>query len=112
MKLKDKKGRVFEAKLYKNVFLKGKGLMFSRKLKNNVLIFENFRESSLFSMIHTWFVFQNIDVVWMDKNKKIVDIKRKVRPFSFNVKPSEKAKYFIEMADSRGLKVGEKLRWK
>lgn len=79
---------------YCNSFLsKLRGLMFS-KPKN--LIFVLNRESKINSTIHTFFVFFPIDVIWLDKNKKIVDHRKNVKPFSIAI-PKKKAKYIIEL---------------
>ena len=69
-----------------------KGLMFSGKLKDNEgLILSNS------SSIHMLFVFQKIDVVWLNKNKIVIDKKEDVKPFSLLIKPKVKADYVIEL---------------
>ena len=74
-------------------FSKFCGLMFSRK-KN--LIFVLNKESIVNSIVHTFFVFYPINIYWLDKNKKIVDYRLNVRPFSVLV-PKNKAKYIVEI---------------
>ena len=76
-----------------NFFTKFRGLMFSKK-KN--LIFNLNKESRINSIIHTFFVFYNIDVYWLDQNKNIVDFRLKVKPFTIKI-PKKKAKYIIEL---------------
>lgn len=75
------------------------GLMFGKKLKKDEsLLFILPRESRLGSSIHMFFVFFPIDVLWLDKNLKVVDIRRSLKPFSFNAMPKNPAKYIIEAA--------------
>ena len=83
----------FNAKYCTNFFSKLRGLMFS-KPKN--LIFVLNKESRINSTIHTFFVFFPIDIMWLDKNKKIIDYKKNVRPFSIVI-PKKKAKYIVEL---------------
>ena len=79
-------------KLCSSFFSKLKGLMFSRKLKDNeCLILKNASD------IHMLFVFQSIDVVWLDKNKEVIDKKENIKPFSLLIKPKIKAHYVIEL---------------
>lgn len=78
----------------KTFFSKLMGLMFSKR-KNIVLILN--KESRLNAIIHMFFVFYPIDVYWLDKNKKIVDQRKRVRPFTFAV-PKNKAKYIVEIS--------------
>ena len=79
-------------KLCNSFFSKFKGLMFSRKLKDNeCLILKNASD------IHMLFVFQSIDVIWLDKNKEVIDKKENIKPFSLLIKPKIKAHYVIEL---------------
>ena len=85
------------------------GLMFSRKLKNNQCLVLNNASS-----IHMLFVFQSIDVVWLDKNKIIIDKKENVKPFSFLIKPRIKSCYVIELplGKAKLFKLGNKVDFK
>lgn len=76
----------------KSLFSKAKGLMFSFR-KNLVFVFDDERKRSL----HMFFVFFPIDLLFLDKNKKIVEIKRDFKPFSF-YNSKEKAQYVVELA--------------
>jgi uncharacterized membrane protein (UPF0127 family) len=42
------------------------------------------------------FVFYSINVLFLDSNKKVIDIKKRLRPFTF-YSPKKKAKYIIEL---------------
>ena len=68
------------------------GLMFSRNQEKS-LIFK-FNEEKIIAL-HMFFVFYKIDVLFLDKNKIVVDSKEKFRPFTF-YKSKEKAMYAIE----------------
>ena len=90
-------------KICKSAWSKARGLMFSRK-KNLVFVFNKEKRISL----HMLFVFFSIDVLFLDKNKRIVEIKKNFRPFSFYTS-KEKAKYVIELVEYNNYKIGEKI---
>jgi len=90
-----------------------KGLMFEDKKKfDYALIFEFPRESKIGSSLHMIFVFFPIDVLFLDKNKKVVD-KVTLPPFQPNYTPKKAAKYVIEMPNGKAkkVKVGSKIEW-
>src|SRR3989344_8449782 len=79
-------------KLCSTFFSRFRGLMLSKKLgKNECLILKNASD------IHMLFVFQSIDVIWLDKNKEVIDKKENIKPFSLLIKPKIKAHYVIEL---------------
>jgi len=82
-----------ESKLCRSILSKTKGLMFSAKPKPLVFTFSKEERWSL----HMLFVFFPIDVLWLNKDKKVVDIRQKFRPFSLLAKPQKKARYIIEL---------------
>ncbi|MFW6014325.1 MAG: DUF192 domain-containing protein [Nanoarchaeota archaeon] len=79
-----------EFKHCKNFFQHFRGLMFSGK---KCLLFEFEKEKHI--SLHMFFVFFAIDVVYLDKNKKVVEIKKGLKPFWF-YSPKKKAKFIIE----------------
>ena len=79
-------------KLCKNPFSKAWGLMFSKKNKSLIFIFDKEKIISL----HMLFVFYPIDVLFLDKNKKVVEVKESFKPFRFYI-PKNKAKYVVEL---------------
>ena len=84
--------KIISVKYCNTFFSKLKGLMLSRKLKyDECLILENASD------IHMLFVFQSIDVVWLGKNKKVLDKKENVKPFTSIIRPRTKAYYVIEL---------------
>ena len=77
------------------VFEKATGLMCSRKIKDAyIFVFEKERRMDL----HMMLVFFPIDVLFLDKNKKIIEIKENFRPFTFYYS-KKKAIYVIEVPD-------------
>jgi uncharacterized protein len=82
-------------KYCRNIFSQTLGLMFSRR-KNLVMVFNKERTISL----HNFFVFFPLDILVLDENKKVVEIKENFQPFTFwNAK--KKGKYLVELADKR-----------
>ncbi len=88
-------------------FSKFKGLMFS---KPKILAFRFSKEQR--HLLHMFFVFFPIDVLFLDKNKTVIEIKKNFRPFTvYNSK--EKAMYVIEIPAERiegKVNLGDKVR--
>ena len=87
-----------------------KGLRFSQPLqKNEGLLLASTKEN--LAAIDMLFVFFPIDVIWLDKNKKIIHVVRNIKPFTLSVSAPKKAQYILEcQADSTNyLKVKDKL---
>lgn len=83
------------------MFSQALGLMF-RKKQNLLMTFPKERKISL----HMFFVFFPIDVLILDKNKKIVEIKKNFKPFTFwNSKKN--GKYVVELAYPYEYEIGE-----
>lgn len=72
----------------------GIGLMFQRREKAKALIFEF--KNSVKMAIHSWFVFFPFFAIWLDSKNKVIAYKI-VRPFNFNILPSEKFVKLIEI---------------
>lgn len=91
-------------KLCRSMWSKAGGLMFSKK-RNLIFVFDEEKRISL----HMFFVFFPIDVLFLDKNKRIVEIKRKFMPFTF-YQSKKKAKYVVEIAEKEkdNFKIGKK----
>jgi len=79
------------AKVCKNIFSKSLGLMFS-KPRSLIFIFKKEKIIPL----HMFFVFYPIDVLFLNKNKIVIEIKENFMPFTFHI-PKKKAKYVIEI---------------
>lgn len=80
-----------DAKPCKSIFSRTSGLMFS-KPQPLILIFKKEKIVPL----HMFFVFYWIEILFLDKNKKVVEMKENFKPFSFYT-PKNKAKYVIEL---------------
>jgi len=110
-----KKVVMARARLAETHWQKLKGLMFE-DLRNfdYALVFKLPKESVANATIHMLFVFFPIDVVYLDRNKKVVDLAREVQPFSLGYSPKKPSKFFVELpaGKSSGIKVGHELEWK
>jgi uncharacterized protein len=84
-----------ESVICKSIFSKAKGLMFSKRIKDKGLVFIFSKEKR--HSLHMLFVFFPIDVLWLNKKKKVVDMKENFKPFSLIAKPKQKASYIIEL---------------
>ncbi|MFH1683185.1 MAG: DUF192 domain-containing protein [Candidatus Woesearchaeota archaeon] len=92
-----------EEKHCDGIWSKARGLMFSKK-KNLIMFFDPEEKTKL----HNCFVFFALDILVLDKNKKIVEIKRNFKPFTFwNAK--KEGSYLIEMAFPADYEVGDRL---
>lgn len=87
------------------------GLMFKPKLKNNeTIILKLDKESKINSIIHMLFVFYPIYVIWLNKEKIIVGIK-KCYPFQLFAIPKNQAMYVIECSKLPNIKINDKLEF-
>ena len=91
----------------KRIFSQMRGLMF-RKKQNLIMEFPKERRISL----HNCFVFFTTDVLILDSEKRIVEIKRNLRPFHF-WSALQKGKYVIELGlpENRGYDVGDRINF-
>ena len=97
------------AKLCNDAFSKFVGLMLSTD-KNKSLAFKFSKERII--SLHMFFVFYPIDVLFLDKNKIVVDKKENFKPFRF-YKSKKKAMYAIELPNGTikktGTEIGDKI---
>ena len=103
------------AKLFDNFLFKCKGLMFSKPLKKGqALILASKDEGILETTIHMFFVFFSIDIIWLNKDKIVVDKKEKVKPFIPWLSPRKAAKYVLELPKNtaKHIKLGDLLEIK
>ncbi|MGM5484420.1 MAG: DUF192 domain-containing protein [Nanobdellota archaeon] len=86
---------------------KALGLMFRTGLKRP-LIFHFDKEQMI--PLHMLFVFFPIDVLFLDENRKIVEIKKDFRPFTFYT-PEKRAKYVVELkkGGAEKARIGERV---
>lgn len=99
-------------RICKSFFSKALGLMFRSSSSHQDMLFKFDKEQNI--GIHMFFVFYPIDVIWLDKNFKVVDAKT-LRPFTF-YNPKRKAKYVIELREGmikkRGTITGDDIEMK
>jgi len=85
------------------------GLMFSRRPRCIALAFPSERRISL----HMWFVFFPIDVAFLDRNRRVVELKEGFRPWTLHAS-RRPARCAVEMpagwARGKGIRVGDVLR--
>ena len=84
------------------------GLMFKFP-KNDGLLFI-FRKE-VFVSLHTFFVFFPIDVVYLNQEKKVIKIRKKLIPFTLFI-PPVKCKYILELKDCKSIKLNDKIKFK
>jgi uncharacterized protein len=86
------------------------GLQFHKKIVDEAHIFPFPSERKV--PLTMWFVFFPIDVLYLDKNKKIVEMKENFRPFT-NYFPKSKSAFVIELPagtiKEHKLKLNEKM---
>ncbi len=91
---------------------KAVGLMF-RKSFSGALVFDMGRET--YDGIHMLFVRFPIDVVFLDSERRIVDLKVNLRPWLGTAFPKSRFRYAIELPAGAvvkfRLKIGDKLDW-
>jgi len=75
-----------------NLFTRGLGLMFRKKITPTILAF---RKSSAAS-IHTFFMRKSIDVLFLDDCCRVTDLVRGLQPRKF-YKPVQKAVFVLEL---------------
>jgi uncharacterized protein len=102
-----KKVLIKEHRNCRSVFSKGFGFML-RKPKEYALVFEFSRERSV--PLTMFMVFYPLDVLFLDSKKRVVEIKKDLRPFK-DYAPKAKAQYVIEFPVGMlgKTKVGDKI---
>jgi len=86
-------------------FTRAKGLMFS-KPRTVVLVFDKEEIHAL----HMMFVFFPIDVLFLNKDKVVVEIKERFMPFSYYT-PRNKSKFVVEVPEPTTSKIGDKIEF-
>lgn len=93
-----------------SIFSKAIGLRFKFNFKDEAYIF-SFKKSTI-ALMDMFFVFYPIDVVFLDKDKNIIEIKERFLPFAF-YESKNKANYIIELENGTiknfGIKIGDTL---
>ncbi len=110
---KTKKNKIVsKVKLCRSLISKGLGLMFRFDLRDKGLVFVF--DSEKRRQLHMFFVFMPIDVIFLDRKKKIVEIKEDFFPFHI-YSPKQKAQYIIELpwmtVREKKIKIGDVISW-
>ena len=103
-----------DVKFNDDIFSKTRGLMFSRPLKKGqALVLVADHESVMETTIHMMFVFFSIDVVWLDQNKVVVDMRKNVWSFTPLITPRKPAKYVVELPKNtlHHIKIGDQFQF-
>lgn len=86
--------------------------MFHKKIFDEAHIFV--MQGEKWIPLTNWFVFFPIDVLYLDRDKKIVELKKSFKPFT-NYNPKQDAIYVIELPngiiDEKELDVGDILEF-
>ncbi len=90
MKYIEKNTKKIEVILMNTFTKKLKGLMFKKEPIKEAYLFENTNG------IHTFFMKQNIDVLYLDKNYKILKVTNNLKPWKVLL-PQKKVKHTIEL---------------
>jgi len=99
-----------KVKCHSDIFSRSKGLRFAKRLKKGqAIILVASEESTMETTIDMFFVFFPIDVLWLNNNKEVVDVKRNVKPFTPMVIPRKPARYVVELKKgvTNNIKVGD-----
>lgn len=79
---------------------KARGLMFRRRMEKGLLIPLR-KESRLGASIHSLFVLFRFDAVFLDKEKRVVDVRKSIKPFRPLIIPKDKSKYVLELPSGK-----------
>ncbi|MCK4327732.1 MAG: DUF192 domain-containing protein [Candidatus Diapherotrites archaeon] len=86
------------------------GLMFRKKLGRPMALVLAV-ESRWMAAIHTLFMRFPIDLVFLDSERRVVDVVKNVKPWRLNIVPKKPAKYVVEMrAGAAKYKLGMKVK--
>lgn len=114
MPLKNKKKILIKKTKFANTYFKRfKGLMFEKKENfDYALIFEFPFESRIKTSLHMLFVFFEINVVFLNSKKEVVD-KTTLKPWTINYTPKKPAKFVIEapIKTFEKIKNKDKINW-
>lgn len=85
------------------------GLMFKRISDDEACVLINEANDRIGSGIHMFFVPQELDIIWVNNEMKVVDVKH-CKKWRFYW-PKKGAKYVIELLDAKRTKTGDKIKF-
>lgn len=97
---------VFRVKLCKSFISKSRGWMFRFFFNYDGLLFD-LKGSKNYSL-HMLFVFNKLDIVYIDSDFNVLKVLKNVKPFVPFI-PAIKCNYILELRDCMHLKKGDKL---
>lgn len=93
-------------------FSRLRGLMFRASFEKPIVFVFN---SAARHAIHALFVFFEFDAVFLDEEKKVVDIAERVKPFALLVVPKKKSRFLVEFpagwVKRKKIKIGDSICW-
>jgi len=95
--------KLLNAELCDTPFSRFRGLMFSKR-KTLFFVFDKEQVVPL----HMWFVFYRIDVIYLNEDAVVVEIKQDLKPFTFYTS-KYKCKYIIETPHKLMVEVGDQI---
>lgn len=104
---------VSKSKVSGSIFFKALGLMFSGGIRDFGLVFVFNSEAR--RSLHNFFVFFPTDILFLDKSRRIVEIKENFKPFTVYI-PRKKSQYVVELpkgsAKKASCKAGDIINFK
>ncbi len=86
-------------------FTRLRGLMFRARFPRTMLFY--FPGTSIKrNSIHALFVFFEFDAVYLDEERRVVDIYERVRPFTLYIEPKKPSAYLLELERGAVKKLG------
>ena len=93
-----------------SLWSKARGLMFRLKAVPMLFSFNRLQRNSL----HMWFVFFPIDVLYLDAEQRVVEMKERFMPFAFYT-PKRMSMYVIELPTmtikDKMVSIGDEIEW-
>jgi len=81
-----------------------RGWMFRKTYNKDGLFFDFKRVKQV--DLHTLFVYNKLDLVWLNPERRVVKILRNIEPFKFRIR-GEEARFLLEIKDARDLNEGD-----
>jgi uncharacterized membrane protein (UPF0127 family) len=88
-----KKVLAANGKVLRSIFTKAVGAMFFGLPGSYVFVFD--REQTI--AITNVFVFEQLDIVWLDKSWRVVDLHERLKPFALHTANKKAAQYVLEL---------------
>jgi uncharacterized protein len=100
---------------FANTFLKKAiGLITENKKEfGYALVFDLGKETRFKASIHMLFMQIPINVIFLDSQKRVLEVVQNLKPWVFNYTPKKKARYIIELPATENInaKEGHTLKW-